>query len=169
MPVVGTDFWYVTAGSIKSREEMDYELTDASEARLAEGRRAGSIVNCLMVRCFKTKCMFGHAIPMRDGQENAYVVDLITSDVAWLGHVKLVLKSDGEPAIVALAKRSLENIKCNLDGMEQVNHEKSHPRDSKSNGGTEVGIRIVRGMLRTHTMCLEKRLGFSIPPQPHPH
>ena len=71
IPVVGIDFWYVTAGSIQSREELEYELTETGEARLAEGRRVGSIVKCLMVRCFKTKCVFGHVIPMRGGHENA--------------------------------------------------------------------------------------------------
>ena len=31
--------------------------------------------------------------------------------------------------------------------------------ESKSNGGIEVGIKIVRGLFRTLKLCLEQRLG----------
>ena len=166
IPVIGIDYWYITAGSIFRREEMEYALDEAGEQRLAEGRRAGAIVKCLIVRDFKTKCVFGHVIPFRD-QEQLYSADLVTSDVAWLGHVKIMLKSDGEPAIRKLAQKALENIKCMVDDVQQVAVENSHPYDSKSNGGTEIGIKIIRGLLRTLTLCLESRLGQKIPPQ-HP-
>ena len=35
--------------------------------------------------------------------------------------------------------------------------------DSQSNGGTEIGIRLVRGMYRTIRLCTESRIGQSIP------
>ena len=39
--------------------------------------------------------------------------------------------------------------------------------DSQSNGGTEVGVRIVRGLYRTIKLCLEERLKTKIP-EGHP-
>ncbi len=39
--------------------------------------------------------------------------------------------------------------------------------DCQSNGGTEVGIRAVRGLFRTMRLCLEKRIVHRVPPN-HP-
>ena len=46
--------------------------------------------------------------------------------------------------------------------MQNVMVETSAKYDSKSNGGTEVGVRLVRGVYRTLRLCLEARLGKKI-------
>ena len=63
--------------------------------------------------------------------------------------------------------RSLEEIKCKVEGIENATSETSAPHDGQSNGGTEIGIRDVRGMFRTLELNFEERIGREIPPQ-HP-
>ena len=47
--------------------------------------------------------------------------------------------------------------------MEQVSAETPPTYDSQANGGIEVGIRIIRGILRTVKICLEQRIDKYIP------
>ncbi len=169
IPIVGMDYFYITTGNVAKREDLkhEYEMNAEGEAKLNEARKQGKLVKCILIRCYQTKCMFAHVIPSRETGEDGYTVGLVVSAVSWIGHVKVILKSDGEPAILKLVKKSLEEIKTKVEDMETATREQSHPRDSQSNGGTEVGIRIVRGLFRTLRLCLEKRVGHRIPPN-HP-
>ena len=47
--------------------------------------------------------------------------------------------------------------------MENVQTESPAAYESQSNGGIEVGIKIVRGLFRTLKRCLEQRLGKYVP------
>ena len=163
IPIIGVDYFFITTGGIFLRKELEYALTDEGNQLLDDDRKKGTLVKCVLVRDYATKCVFAHVVPCKGLDEDDYTVKLAVSALTWLGHVRLILKSDGEPAILALVKRSLEVLKTSVEGLEGASPEQSHPKDSQSHGGTEVGIRNVRGMYRTHKLCLEKRLGRKIP------
>ena len=55
----------------------------------------------------------------------------------------------------------LQGISCFL--VPGYFNRRSHLYDSQSNGGTESGVRALRGTHRTLRSCLEKRLGRKIP------
>ncbi len=167
IPIVGVDFWYITSGTIKRRDELEYPLDANGDNQLNEARKRGDLVKCLIVRCYATKCVFAHVIPFKGRDEDPYIVDLVCTDVAWLGHVKLILKGDNEKALASLITRALKSLKCNVENLENVMPENSQEYDSQANGGTEVGIRNVRGFFRTLKFCLERRIGYSIPAK-HP-
>ncbi len=65
---------------------------------------------------------------------------------------------------MSIVKRALETIKCEVKDIESAGVERSHPYDSKSNGATEIGVKIIRGMHRTLRLCLERRIGREVPP-----
>jgi hypothetical protein len=73
------------------------------------------------------------------------------------------MKSDNEPAIQALVARVIELAKIECKDFVQLTREQSAAYDSQSNGGTEVGIRLVRGLLRTVKLGMEARIGKYIP------
>ena len=54
-------------------------------------------------------------------------------------------------------------IKVEVNAVEQVTRESPPTHASQANGGTEVGVRIIRGMLRTIKFCLEARIDKHIP------
>ena len=163
IPIVGVDFWYITSDGIKSRDELEWGTDDEGAEQLKKARDDGTIIKCLIIRCYETKCVFAHVIPSKGSQEDPYIVDLTCSDIAWLGHVKLIVKGDNENALVALINQSLRVLRCQVDHLESVTAEHSQPYDSQSNGGTEIGIRAVRGHFRTLRLCLERRIGHSVP------
>ena len=55
--------------------------------------------------------MLRHVIPCKGLDEDGVVVDTIVNDLEWLGHTRLIIKADNEPAIQALARKAVEPAK----------------------------------------------------------
>ena len=77
----------------------------------------------------------------------------------------MILKCDNAPAILKMLAETMKVLK--VEGLEQACEEHPVPYDSKSNGGVEVGCRLVRGMTTTLRRCLVDRSGHRVPPA-HP-
>merc|ERR1711867_282383 len=86
----------------------------------------------------------------------AQAVKKLSHEIGKLGHPELVLKSDGEPAIVALKQRVKQ------ERPERIVLEESPVKESQSNGANEYAIRQVQGQIRTTRDCLESRLGVKL-------
>ena len=82
--------------------------------------------------------MFAHAVPRKGVDDKRYAVDMVVSDVLWLGYAKVILKSDNEPSIVRLLKEALAGLK--VSGLEQAGEEHSPPFDSQANGSVEAAV-----------------------------
>ena len=134
-----------------------------SDEEVDAARQRGELAKCLVVRCHASKAVFGHAIPRKGLDEDGIVVDKILQDLEWLGHTRLIVKADNEPAIQALARRAIELAKVELTDLEQVGKEDPVAYDSVTNGGTEVGVQLLRGLFRTVKLCLEQRIDKQIP------
>ena len=65
MPIVGLDYFYITAGGVKRRSELDFELTSAGDSALDQSRSTGETVKCLVMRCSATKAIFAHVVPCK--------------------------------------------------------------------------------------------------------
>ena len=150
-PTVSFDYAYVgDKGEIASREE----------AELEEGS-----VTILVVRDSATKAVFGHVVPQKGVDAKKFAIDALVSDIVWLGHTKVVLKSDNEPAILKLLTESLRELR--IQGLESVMSENSPEYDPQANGSAELGVQIVQGILKTHRSSLEEELGYRVPAR-HP-
>ena len=68
-------------------------------------------VKIVAAKCHDTKCVFSHVIPQKGIDPKLYVVDRLKRDVLWLGHNKIMLKSDNEKAIVALLTTNLKALR----------------------------------------------------------
>ena len=95
------------------------------------------MLKVLVVKCFKSKALFAHAVLPKCVDEAGYVVDCIVQDILWLGYSKVFLTCDNEPAILKLLAETLKVLK--VEGLEQACEEHPVPYDSKSNVGIEVG------------------------------
>ena len=147
MAIVALDYFYITSEGVQRREELDVEIRD-DNLKIDEARRSGRIVKCIAVRCLASKSLFGHVVPVKGDDEEHYVAKLIVADIEWLGHTRVILKSDNEPSILALRRRVARMLKMN-ESFVNVQEENPVAYDSQSNGGIEVGIRIIRGFYRT--------------------
>ena len=79
------------------------------------------------------------------------------------------MKGDNEPALQALLERAMQIIRVKVaedtsEGkLRRLSKEEPAPYDSQSNGGTEVGVMLIRGLFRTLKLCLESQIGRYIP------
>ena len=102
------------------------------------------------MRDSKSKAIFAHAVPSKGVDDRKYIVDSIVEDISWLGHVKVIVKSDNEPALLHVVREALKAIRVRCE-MEQVGEEHSVPYDPQTNGGAEVGVKLAKG----HVMVLK--------------
>ena len=52
VPRVGIDYFFITAGGVRKRDELGIEQDDEGEKAVDEGRRNGKIVKCVITRCW---------------------------------------------------------------------------------------------------------------------
>ena len=104
VPVVGVDYFFITKGGMKKRDELEQERTPEGEAQIEEARRKGEMIKCLIVRCFRTKFIISHVVPCKGIDEERWVANLVCDDVLWIGHTEFILKSDNENSLKALIK-----------------------------------------------------------------
>ena len=100
--------------------------------------------------------LFAQVVPAKGVQP--YAVKALAGVVAQLGHQEVILKSDGEPAIVALKEAAKR------ERMERIVLETSPVKDSKSNGAIEAAVQQVQGQFRVMKDALETRIGMRLKP-----
>ena len=99
----------------------------------------------------ESRAMFTH-ICLCKGPNDVWIVDQLVSDINGMGHTEVVVKTDGEPALVKL--------------MEAVQEKRKHPSipmhppayDPQSNGAIEKGVGDSMGQIRAIKIGLERRI-----------
>ena len=164
IPTIAFDYFFLTSGGIQRRSEItDYPETEEGSQRLTEDRRAGKLVKVILMKCSSTKMIFGHVVPYKGTGEDMHAVKIIVDDVKWLGHVRMILKCDNEPAIVRLVVDALKESRIACEDVEQIGKEHPEPYDSAANGMIENAIRFTRAHLRTLKLSLERQIRREIP------
>ena len=115
----------------------------------------------LVGKCHMTKCIFAHAVPQKGLDPELYAVERLKRDILWLGHNKIILKTDNENAILAVLRNTLKALRVE----DVLNTQEDHPAayDSSSNASTEAACRSVGGMIRTMRLCIEDHIKMRIP------
>ena len=130
------DYYFITKEGIKRRDELAAELGDDSEETVTQARAKCQLVKCMAVRFFKSKNTFTHVVLQKGDDEDHYCAKLVASDVEWLGHTSVILKSDNEKAIVSVKERTACILR-EYKGLKHVQTESPLAYDSQSNGGIE--------------------------------
>ena len=158
IPLVSFDYFFVAKKGMFTRAEWQIEKAKPENVD-AESLKV------LVVRDSMTKCMFAHAVEKKGDDEQGYIVDCLVRDIEWLGHSKVVFKTDNEPAIVKVLRESLKSLR--IEGIEQAAEEHPPPYDPQANGEIENTVKMVKGRARTFVHALEQRILKKIPPT-HP-
>jgi len=101
IPILGLDYFFLTKGGVKKREDLEFTADADGAKALEEARARGEIVKCLLVRCFASKAVFAHVVAKKGTNEEDTVANIVLDDLEWLGHTRIILKADGEPACVS--------------------------------------------------------------------
>ena len=151
VPVISLDYLFVTPKAVYTFKDFE-----AAEPELfAQREDHPDVMKGMVMFSSADKGVFSHAIPRKGA--DPYVVQCIVNDIAWLGHTKLVLRSDNEPAMVALIAEALRGLRVQLLDIDSVASEGSVPYDPQTNGAAEVAVKLVKQTLRANQLTLERR------------
>ena len=115
---------------------MDY-MYMREDQREGEEKGMPILVACDLVTARGgTGNIFARVVPAKG--VNEYAVQALSGELTYLGHKEIILKSDGEPSILAL-KEAVRSEK-----KERIIMEKSPVAESKSNGAAENAIQQVQ-------------------------
>ena len=103
------------------------------------------------------KTVWSHPLPSK-GIEHPYCAKVILQDLAKTGYKRLILKTDQEASILALAK----SVKDSFPG--EIILESSPKGQSKSNGEAERAVQTAQGLARTLKDFVEQAANFSFDP-----
>ena len=109
----------------------------------------GKALTVLVLYCSATRSIFAHAVLNEGLDPDGYIVGKIRDDVLWLGHLKVMIRSDNEPALLhvvdtALAASNAKGVASNSEG--------SVPNDPQTNGAAEHAGRLLKGSLRANVL-----------------
>ena len=103
----------------------------------------------------RSKLLCAHVVPNK-GASAEWVISQSMRDIVKMGHSSsVVLRSDGEPALVDL----LGQVALQRQGVTVIEHA---VKDSKSNGFIERGIQSLEEMVRVYKLDIEKRIGMQV-------
>ena len=125
----------------------------------------------LAIRDRKTKATNAIIVPRKGNEE--WIMRTVVGIIDSYGHGKVILKSDGERAIVALKEavkrfRQSETVLDDGDGetereVAETLQEEAPKGDSRANGASEKVVQEVEGMIRTWKSAVEEAYGFTLP------
>ena len=117
------------------------------KGKKGDGQEADKGNPILVMHCRDTKLVWSRVV-LKKGVD-PYSVKAACDMIAFTGHKKVILKSDGESSITALKNA----IKASSDL--EMGVEVSPVGDSKANGEIERAIRTVQGQCRTLKSSLD--------------
>ena len=119
----------------------------------------GKSLPTVVLRDRASKAIFSHLLPTKGTVGSTYPEKAVLRDLNWLGYKRLVLKTDQENAIKALATA----VKAGFP--EDLTLEESPKGDShgQSNGTAANAVQRVQGQVRTMKYALEQSAGGELP------
>ena len=120
--------------------------------------QGGPSVPVLVGKDRETGALISHVVPEK-GAGLEWTAKHVCRDLVKLGiGGKVVLKADQEPAIVSLIEDVIKKR-----GNELTVPEWSPKGESQSNGKAERGVQTIEGLVRSHKIDLEGKLGCKVP------
>ena len=103
----------------------------------------------------ESRQVVSHRVDMK-GLGDAWIVKKLVKDIEEMGRRDIILKTDGEPCMLAL-QRAMALLRPGL-----TKPENPPAYNPSSNGACEKAVQDVSGQIRALTLALETRLGLKI-------
>ena len=85
---------------------------------------------------------------------NKFAAERIVDDIVYLGHTRVILRSDNEPALVALVGDALKGLR--IQQLDSAAAEGSVPYDPQTAGAPEVSVKNLKGQVRAMHLTLDR-------------
>ena len=148
IPKLATDYFFIGRRRPQDRAERD------AEENLAEKEGQTPII---VIKDVNSKAIFAHACPCKGAHE--LVVAKIIDDLNTLGYRRVLVRTDGEPAILDLWNKIKERWWGEIVKVE------SATGDHNSNGDAEQAVQKIEDDVRTW-LDATNDYKISDPPQP---
>ena len=123
IPIVHMDYaWLTERGLVRPAEISDEERRNA--------------VQLLVGYCGASGTPFVHVVPSKANSVDRYAAERVVEDIVYLGHTRVVLRSDNEPALVQLVSDALKGLR--VQQLDSAAAEGSVPYDPQTAGSAEV-------------------------------
>ena len=142
VPLISCDYSFITQMGVFSRDE------------LAEDERERALT-VLILYCSATRSIFARAVPKKCLDPDGHIVEMIRNDVLWLGHPKVRIRRDNEPALLHVVDTALAAPKAN--GVTLI-PKVLYPYYSQTNGAAERAVKLLKGSVRASLMRFERQL-----------
>ena len=91
---------------------FDYLLVTKKGIKLKGQAQPGEVLlKILVVKDSMSKVISAHVVRSKGVEDDGYAVEKLKRDILWFGYSRVTLKSDNEPAIVALLTEVLRGLK----------------------------------------------------------
>ena len=150
IPKLASDYFFIGRRRPSGRQERDADEEEAAK----EGQTP-----ILVIKDVKSKAIFAHACPCKGAHEA--VVSKVIEDLNSLGYRRVLVRTDGEPAIVDLWKKIKEQWWGEIVKVESM------AGDHDSNGDAEQAVQKVEDEVRTWLDATNDSIKDRIPPH-HP-
>ena len=95
------------------------------------------------------------------GKEDPYIVSSILSWLSELGHSKVIIQSDGEPAS-EVVMRMVQSRGATTEQPCEIIQQQSQRYSHQSNGGAERKVQTTRNQIKAYKIQIEKNSGITI-------
>ena len=102
-----------------------------------------------------------HVVPSKATSTDKSTAERIVEDIVYLGHTRVILRSDNEPALVALVGDALKGFR--LQQLDSAAAEGSVPYDPQTAGAAEVSVRSFKCQVRAMHLTLDRFMGKHVP------
>ena len=144
MPLISCDDLFITQKGVFSRDKLTED----------ERKKAFTV---LVFYCSATRSIFAHAVPRKGFNQGlspeGNLIEQIREDVLWLGHPRIMIRSDNEPAPVQVVDKAPMALKAK--GVTSSS-EGSVPYDLQTNGAAESAVRLLKGSLRANLLSFRE-------------
>ena len=148
VPVVSMDYAFLGA-------KNDKQLTSNEETEFCQDQRTQLLPTLVLVES-RHKAIYAHMARKKGPEPD--IIRFLVADLNQMGYKRVVIRTDGEPAIVALVER----LATAWTG--EILQEHSPAGESQSNGAAERAVRTLVGLVRTLLLALQARMGETIDP-----
>jgi len=137
-------------------EESELPIVGMDYDKYGEEESVSDQVTTIVVKDSDSGQIKAHVVEVK-GPKDEWVVKKICKDVEGFGHSALILKTDGEPALVAVQSRVIAKREA------RTVPENPPAYDPKANGAIEKGVQDINARLRLIRIALQGRVGKKLP------
>ena len=103
-----------------------------------------------------------HVVPSKGTTTtDKFAAERIVEDIVYLGHSRVILRSDNEPALVQLVGDALKGLR--VQRLDSAVAEGSVPYDPQTAGAAEVAVRNMKSQVKAMHLTLHRFLAKHVP------